>query len=223
VTPALQFQDVFFAYDGVTVLAGVDLRLDAGERLGLVGALGAGKTTLLHLAVGLLKPQRGAVRVFGEARRTEADFRDVRRRVGLVFQNSDDQLFCPTVLEDVAFGPLNLGCSIPEARRAAVEALERVGLAGCHERVTYRLSGGEKRLVALATVLAMQPEVLLLDEPQNGLDPRAAERISALLDSLPQSMMIVSNDQAFLRGLTSDFLSLEGGRLVAAAPPQREG
>ena len=138
--------------------------------MALLGPNGCGKTTLLHLIVGLLRPSAGQIEAFGRQRMAEADFHEVRRRVGLLFQDADDQLFCPTVAEDVAFGPLNLGKSRDEVRRIVAGTLDSLGLAGYEHRVTYRLSGGEKRLVALATVLAMQPEVLLLDEPSGGLD-----------------------------------------------------
>ncbi len=209
----LSFRGVRFAYGDRPVLAGLDLSLGAGQKLGLAGAMGSGKTTLLHLAVGLVKPQAGTVCAFGRARRTEADFAEVRRRAGLVFQDADDQLFCPTVLEDVAFGPLNLGATVAAARQAAAGALARVGLDGFEQRITYRLSGGEKRLVALATVLAMEPEVLLLDEPQNGLDREAYGRIRDLLVGLPQAMLVVSHDRAFLEAVTDRCLELRDGRL----------
>lgn len=212
----IEFDGVSFSHDGHPLFADLHLRLRPGERLGLVGAMGSGKTTLLHLAVGLLKPCGGVVRAFGVPRAKESDFLDVRRRVGLVFQDSDDQLFCPTVLEDVAFGPLNLGQSAAQAKEAAGEALGQVGMAGFENRVTYRLSGGEKRLVALATVLAMKPEVLLLDEPQNGLDSNACERIKSLLNSLPQSMIIVSHDRDFLPAVATRSLRLENGIVTEA-------
>jgi len=214
-TDLIQLDRVSFSYGEQAVLREAGLVLSPGERLGLQGAMGAGKTTLLHLIVGLLRPDGGTVRVFGRERRREADFHEVRRRVGLVFQDSDDQLFCPTVLEDVAFGPLNLGCTVRQARERAGEALDRVGLAGFEQRVTYRLSGGEKRLVALATVLAMHPDVLLLDEPQNGLDEASTVRIQELLRSLPQSMIIVSHDRSLLEAVTTRRILLRDGRIAA--------
>jgi cobalt/nickel transport system ATP-binding protein len=213
-TPRVHLHAVEVNYGSRPVLRGATLVLHANEKIGLAGAMGAGNTTLLHLVVGLLRPERGVVKVFGIERRRESDFHAVRRRVGLVFQDADDQLFCPTVLEDVAFGPLNLGLSPRAARRAAHEALERVGLPGFEDRVTYRLSGGEKRLVALATVLAMQPDVLLLDEPGNGLDADATARVRALLVSLPQSMILVSHDTAFLDAVATRRLTLRDGRIV---------
>jgi cobalt/nickel transport system ATP-binding protein len=212
--PLFHLRDLVFGYGpGRPIVCGASLRLDAGERVALAGANGSGKTTLFHLMVGLLRPSAGTVEAFGVVCRDERDFQPVRARAGLLFQDSDDQLFCPTVLEDVAFGPLNLGHSSAGARAIAMETLETLGLSAIAGRVTHRLSGGEKRLVALATVLAMRPEVLLLDEPTNGLDTRAEARITAILEALPQSMVVISHDQAFLRRLATRRLRLVDGRL----------
>lgn len=206
-------QDVSYSRGETAILEHLTFDLKKGERLGLIGDIGAGKTTVLHLIVGLVKPVSGSIRVLGTPRKIEADFRDVRKRVGLVFQDADDQLFCPTVLEDVAFGPLNLGLSPDEAKAQATETLALVGMEGFEDRVTYRLSGGEKRLIALATVLAMKPEILLLDEPFNGLDTHAAGRVRDLLLALPQSMVIVSHDQTFLPAVATRQLRLRNGRV----------
>jgi cobalt/nickel transport system ATP-binding protein len=213
--PLIAVNDLAVGYAGRDVIAKADLTLNAGERLALLGANGAGKSTLLRALVGLLPITRGSIEAFGRERRTEADFREVRLRAGLVFQDPDDQLFCPTVIEDVAFGPLNLGQSMTEAKATAMAVLERLGLAGFAERVTHRLSGGEKRLISIAAVLAMAPEVLLLDEPTTGLDPAAYERLCALLLSLPQAMIIVSHDPVFLARLANRGLLLRDGRTHA--------
>ena len=181
--------------------------------MGLTGPNGSGKSTLLKLIVGLVRATAGRVEVFGQFRTRERDFRDVRGRVGLLFQDSDDQLFCPTVAEDVAFGPLNLGQSRDVARRIVDETLEALGLADYQERITYQLSGGEKRLVALAAVLAMQPEVLLLDEPAAGLDGAAAERVTEVLGRLPQAMLIVSHDWSQFGRIVTKHQDLVAGRL----------
>lgn len=200
--PLIRLSGVAFAYGpDRPVFSDLGLTLRAGERLALVGPNGSGKTTLLHLIVGLIRPAAGTVWAFGRDRERESDFREVRTRAGLVFQNPDDQLFCPTVLEDVAFGPLNLGWTPDEARRLAARTLGLVGLSGMENRITYRLSGGEKRLVALATVLAMEPEVLLLDEPTNGLDDASTERVTRALAGLPQAMIVVSHQRDFLTEL----------------------
>jgi len=197
--PLLAFRGVAFAYDrDRPVLEGVDLEVRAGERLGLVGPNGSGKTTLLHLAVGLLHPTAGHIEAFGEARREEKDFHEVRGRVGLLFQDPEDQLFSPTVAEDVAFGPLNLGKSREEARAIVGETLQALDLGGYEDRITHHLSYGEKRLVALASVLAMRPEVLLLDEPTDGLDEHYEGRLTGILRGLGQAMVLVSHDRGFL-------------------------
>jgi cobalt/nickel transport system ATP-binding protein len=214
--PLVEFRDVDFAYDPARpVLQGCNFALCRGERVSLVGANGCGKTTLLQIIVGLLRPTRGHVAVFGEGRRREADFHEVRRRVGLLFQDADDQLFCPTVAEDVAFGPLNLGKPRDKVRRIVASTLDSLGLAGYEHRITYHLSGGEKRLVALATVLAMQPDVLLLDEPNGELDDAATERLIAILCGLPQAMIVVSHSREFWERVTTSAVELREGKILA--------
>lgn len=205
---------VRFAHDPARpLLDKVDFRLCAGERVALLGDNGVGKTTLFHLMVGLLRPQSGRIVAFGAERRHEADFHDVRARAGLLFQDPDDQLFCPTVAEDVAFGPLNLGASRAEARRRVTAALDRVGLSGFEDRVTHKLSGGEKRLVTLAAVLAMEPQVLLLDEPSNALDRTARQRLIHILAGLPQAMVIISHDHDLVERLATRSAWLNDGTL----------
>ncbi len=214
--PLLELRQVHFRHPEREILRGVDFSLHPRERVALVGPNGSGKTTLLHLLVGLHKPSDGEVKAFGCERRIEADFQQVRARVGLLFQDSDDQLFCPTVLEDVAFGPLNLGRPPDQALADAKGTLAELGLAGFAERVTHRLSTGEKRLVALATVLAMRPEVLLLDEPTNGLDEATELHLINHLAGLEQAMIIVSHDRRFLERLVTRAVSLNEGRLAEA-------
>jgi cobalt/nickel transport system ATP-binding protein len=172
----------------------------------------------LQLIVGLLRPTRGHIEAFGKERRAEADFHEVRRRVGLLFQDADDQLFCPTVAEDVAFGPLNLGKPRDEVRRIVASTLDSLGLAGYEHRITYHLSGGEKRLVALATVLAMQPDVLLLDEPNGELDDAATERLVDILTGLPQAMVVVSHSREFWQRVTTSAVELREGKVAAERP-----
>src|SRR5262249_17972259 len=155
-------------------------------------------TTLLRTLVGLEKPTSGTVYAFGETRSTEKSFREVRAKAGFLFQDPEDQLFCATVLDDVAFGPLNLGKSQSDANAIARRTLNELDLGHLADRITHRLSGGEKRLVSLAAVLAMQPQVLLLDEPTNALDEEHLERLQEILLSLPTAMVIVSHDKYFL-------------------------
>lgn len=205
---------VSYGYEpGRPILDQCCFRLERSERVGLVGSNGSGKTTLMRLVVGLLRPSAGVVEVFGRPRSREQDFHEVRRRTGYLFQDSDDQLFCPTVAEDVAFGPLNLGKSRAEARRIVAETLAGLGLSHLEQRITYKLSGGEKRLVALASVLAMGPEVLLLDEPTAGLDESAADRVAEVLSALPQAMVIACHDARLLDRLATRRLRLSHGRL----------
>jgi ABC-type cobalt transport system, ATPase component len=219
----LELRGIGFGYPGGRrVLDGVDLDLRPGERLAVVGGNGAGKTTLLHLIVGLRKASAGTIIAFGRERRREADFHAVRARAGLLFQDPDDQLFCPTVIEDVAFGPLNLGRGRREALAMAERTLTSLGLDGFGGRITHKLSGGEKRLVSLAAVLAMQPDALLLDEPTNALDTEAEARLVALLQGLPQAMLIVSHDARLISRLASRAVRLSGGRLEDTPLPSPE-
>jgi cobalt/nickel transport system ATP-binding protein len=209
---------VSFSYaPGRPVLDRCSFRLAAAERVGLIGSNGSGKSTLMKLIVGILRPASGQLEMFGRPRVREADFHEVRRRVGFLFQDSDDQLFCPTVAEDVAFGPLNLGKSRDEAWQIVSQTLAALRLDGFERRITHKLSGGEKRLVALASVLAMSPEVLLLDEPTAGLDDAAAARVAEVLGELPQAMLIASHDHWLLERLATRLLRFSGGQLVAAS------
>lgn len=215
----LEVDDLCFAYPHrPPVLTGAAMTLAVGERLAITGPNGAGKSTLLQILVGLLRPQAGRVVAFGVERRVEADFHEVRRRAGYVFQDPDDQLFCPTVAEDVAFGPLNLGLGRAEALAVVDRVLTQVGLDGFRDRITHKLSGGEKRLVSLACVLAMEPEVLLLDEPTNGLDEDTTERLTEILLDLPQAMIVISHDSHFRRRIATRTLRLHQGRLVTPRP-----
>ena len=212
--PLIELREVSFAYDpDRPVLRAVDLALPPVERIGLVGANGSGKTTLLHLLVGLQHPTAGTVLAFGEERRSESDFWEVRARAGLLFQDPEDQLFSPTVAEDVAFGPLNLGWSRQKVRHAVRRALAELDLEGYEDRITYKLSGGEKRLVSLACVLAMEPEVLLLDEPVAGLDDEMRERLVEILIELHHPMLVVSHDRDFLARTTERALRLHQGTI----------
>lgn len=202
---------------GRGVLDGASLTLAAGERLALVGANGAGKTTLLRTLVGLETIAGGRLIAFGAERKTEKDFREVRTLAGFLFQDPDDQLFAPTVIEDVAFGPLNLGLTQAAARERAETTLDRLGLSHLAGRITHRLSGGEKRLVALAGVLAMEPRVLLLDEPTNALDETHLGRLTEILLALDVAMVIVSHDRHFLEHLATRAVILKDGRVAAAS------
>jgi cobalt/nickel transport system ATP-binding protein len=192
----------------------MDFSFNAGERTGLVGANGSGKTTFLQTLVGLIKPQAGKLKIFGQLRQAEQDFTEVRRKIGFQFQDPDDQLFCPTVLEDIAFGPLNLGKSREETMAIVDKTLAEVGMSHFRDNVTHHLSQGEKKLVALGTILAMDPEILLLDEPTAGLDRNAEKRILEILQGLSQSMIIISHNEGFLDQLVSSRVSIKKGKMV---------
>ena len=211
----LALEDIHFAYPGQPpVLEGASLQLTPGQRLSITGPNGAGKSTLFRIALGLQAPTSGRVIAFGQDRKAEADFHEVRRRIGLVFQDPDDQLFCPTVAEDIAFGPLNLGRSPGEARAIVDKVLGDLELMHLRDRITHKLSGGEKRLVTLATVLAMEPEALLLDEPTNALDTKNEARLLEILQGLPQAILLVSHAPEFRNALAPDTLELRDGRLI---------
>ncbi len=213
-TLIINLKDISFSYTpDALVLDGLSFQLHRGERIGLVGPNGSGKTSFFYIVMGLLRPSSGTIEVFGKKVQAEKGFRDVRKRIGLLFQDADDQLFSPTVLEDVAFGPLNLGKSPLEARDIAMETLTRLGLLGFEDRITYRLSGGEKRLVSLATVLAMDPEVLLLDEPTNGLDEETEEKITEILKGLDLSCVFISHNLDFLLETTDRLYSMAHGKI----------
>jgi cobalt/nickel transport system ATP-binding protein len=215
----ISLEDIHFAYPGrAELFAGIDLYVEAGNVLGIVGANGSGKTTLFRIMVGLLHPQRGTITAFGQPIRSRRDYDDLRRRVGFLFQDSEDQLFCPTVAEDVAFGPLNLGKSRDEARAIVRQTLNSLGLADFAERISYELSGGEKRLVALATALAMRPEVLLLDEPASGLDPRARRELVEQLARIGGTQVIGSHDMEFVRSSCRRVVVIDAGRIIADGP-----
>ena len=215
----ITLEGICFGYPGRPELfSGLDFTVRADDRLGVVGALGTGKTTLFHLLVGLQRPRAGRIRAFGREVRKRSDYDEVRRAVGFLFQHSEDQLFSPTVGEDVAFGPLNLGRSKPEALRVVDETLARLGLSGYADRISYDLSGGEKRLVALATVLAMEPQVLLLDEPAGGLDPRTRAGLIELLARIGGTQVISSHDMEFVRATCVRVVLLDNGKVITEGP-----
>jgi cobalt/nickel transport system ATP-binding protein len=213
---AIKAAGLTFAYPGGgTVLDQVAFIVRPGETVGLVGPNGAGKTTLFLCLAGVLPIEAGHVLLAGLDPGVRADRARLPAHVGIVFQNSDDQLFSTTVGDDVAFGPLNLGLAGEEVRRRVAEALARVGLSGLEARAPHHLSGGEKRRAALAGVLAMRPEILLLDEPSMFLDPRGRRELFTLLRSLGGTQMIGSHDLDMILDLCGRVLVLDGGKLVA--------
>lgn len=217
----LLFDDVHYRYPGGReALRGVSMRIGHGEKVALVGANGAGKSTLLLHTDGLLLPSSGRV-VVGGIELTPRTVRTVRQSVGLVFQNSDDQLFMPSVGEDVAFGPANMRLEPGEIERRVVAALEAVDALHLRNASPFRLSGGEKKRAAIATVLAMEPLVLVLDEPTAGLDPRTRRRIIGLLRRFGHTTLLATHDMELVAELCPRTVVLDGGRVAADAPTGR--
>jgi cobalt/nickel transport system ATP-binding protein len=206
---------VEYAYpDKTEALRGVSLRITHGESVAIVGTNGAGKSTLLSLLAGVTLPTQGAVRIgdFPVNRQTIAQ---IRRCVGMVFQNPDDQLFMPTVYDDVAFGPLNLGFPPNEVKTRVANALATVGAADLAERPPYKLSGGQKRAVAIATVLSMTPDILVMDEPSAGLDPRARRKLIELLSSFSHTKIVATHDLDLALDVCARTVLLSAGKIVA--------
>jgi cobalt/nickel transport system ATP-binding protein len=214
----IRIHGVEFAYpDGTKALKGVDLEIGAGERVAILGPNGGGKTTLaLHLN-GILEPHAGSIAV-GDLPVVEANYPEIRRMVGLVFQDANDQLFMPSVREDVAFGPANLGFSGEDLARRVDSALDVVDGTAFADRPPHHLSGGEKRRAALATVLAMEPDVLVFDEPTSGLDPAGRRELMVTLANLPMTQIIITHDLPLALELCPRSVIVNHGRVVADAP-----
>ena len=211
----LRFDDVHYRYpNGYEALCGVSFRITHGEKVALVGANGAGKSTLLLHTNGLLMPSQGGV-VLGGIALTRRTLPLVRQSVGLVFQDSDNQLFMPTVEEDVAFGPSNMRLEPEEIRRRVTEALDAVGALDLRGESPFRLSGGQKKRVAIATVLAMEPSVLVMDEPTSNLDPRARRQIIDLIRRFSHTTLIATHDMEMVLDLCDRTIVMKQGRIVA--------
>jgi cobalt/nickel transport system ATP-binding protein len=212
--PAVEIRDLYYAYpDGTPALCGVSLTIEEGESVGIVGPNGAGKSTLLLHLNGILTGQ-GEVRIF-DLPVEKRNLREIRRRVGLVFQDPDDQLFSPTVFDDVAFGPINMGLSQAEVAAAVSRALEEVGIAGMEKRSAYHLSYGQKKRAAIATVLSMNPDLLVLDEPSSNLDPRARNEFSELLQDMKITKILVTHDLPFVFENCDRVVVMSRGEIVA--------
>lgn len=203
--------------DGTTALRDISFRITHGESVGIIGANGAGKSTLLQHLNGCLSPTAGEIRI-GDFPLTTSTLPEVRRTVGMVFQDPDDQLFMPTVFDDVAFGPLNLGLPCDEAERRVMAALEQVDAAHLVNKPPYHLSGGEKKRVAIATVLSMSPAILVMDEPTSGLDPFARRRLMALLKDFHHTKIFTSHDLDMVLDLCERTIVLHEGKIRADGP-----
>jgi cobalt/nickel transport system ATP-binding protein len=213
-TTVLQVRDLRFSYhDGQPALRGVSFQMCDGDKVALVGPNGAGKSTLMLHLNGILNGQ-GDVTVGGK-RLTRENLPAVRAMVGLVFQNPDDQLFSPTVFEDVAFGPLHMGLSMNEVEARVKAALEAVKMSGFRDRLSHHLSMGEKKRIAIATVLSMDPQILVLDEPSAGLDPRGRRTLINLLRELPITMLVSTHDMKLVQELFPRTIVMDEGQIVA--------
>jgi cobalt/nickel transport system ATP-binding protein len=217
-TPALlQVDELHVRYaDEVTAVCGVSLKVTPSERVGLIGPNGAGKTTLMLSIMNAVRfTGRIAVDGVEVSKKTE---HETRSRCGMIFQDAEDHLFMPTLLDDVAFGPLNQGCHAEEAHRLAVEAITQVGLSGLEQRSAHHMSGGQKRAAALATVLSMQVKLLLLDEPGANLDNRSRRRLIEILDGQTEAMLLATHDLPLVRRLCSRVILMDHGQIVADRP-----
>ncbi|GAA2621418.1 ABC transporter ATP-binding protein [Dactylosporangium fulvum] len=225
-TPSLEVRDLRYAYpDGHVALRGVDVTVPQGDRVAVLGPNGAGKTTLVLHLNGILHADGrdgsgGTVTVAGMTvdAKDRACLKEIRQRVGIVFQDPDDQLFMPTVGEDVAFGPANLGLRGAELRERVDEALDAVGMGEHRDRAPHHLSFGQRRRVAVATVLAMRPEILVLDEPSSNLDPASRRELATILRTLPVTVLMVTHDLPYALELCPRSVILDAGRIVADGP-----
>jgi len=211
----LKVTDLTVEYpDGTRAIDGIRFSIEAGENIAVIGANGAGKTSLLLALVGVLQAKSGEIRI-GETPVEKKNLRKVRSKIGMVFQNPDDQLFMPSIFEDIAFGPRSYGYEDDEITKRVGAVLSRLGIEHIAKRSPLKLSGGEKRLAAIATVLAMDPEFLLFDEPTAFLDPRARRNLTTILSDLPQGKLIATHDLTFVEHICSRVLLLQNGRLVS--------
>ena len=215
---SLEISDLAYAYpDGNQALYGVNLSINQGERVALLGPNGAGKTTLVLHLNGIIPTMQGQVRVAGELvdSKSAESIKSIRHKVGIVFQDPDDQLFMPTVGQDVAFGPYNAGLRGPELEKAVKEALELVGMSEFIDRPPHHLSFGQRRRVAVATVLAMKPEILVMDEPSSNLDPAARRELAEIITSLDVTLLMVTHDLPFAYELCQRAVILSAGVVAA--------
>ena len=214
----LEAKDLHFTYpDGRKAVNGLSFLVHHGDSVGIIGANGAGKSTLLMLLTGLLQADSGEV-IVGDARLTKKTLHMIRERIGMVMQDPEDQLFMPTIYEDVAFGPRNFGLEENEVNERVKNALDTVGIAHLRDRAPFRLSGGEKRAAAIASALSMLPDILIMDEPSAGLDPKARSRLISLLKSFEHTKIVTSHDLDMILELCSRVIVLKDGAIAADGP-----
>ncbi|MBA4373551.1 MAG: cobalt ABC transporter ATP-binding protein [Thermodesulfovibrio sp.] len=217
----VEFRDVYFQYpDGTEPLSGLSFRITHGESVGIVGANGAGKSTLLLHMNGCLLATKGTIDI-GDDQMTKETRREIRKKVGMVFQNPDDQLFMPTVFDDVAFGPLNLGLAADRVKERVEASLERVGGLALMHKAPHHLSGGQKSAVAIASVIAMQPDILVMDEPASSLDPRARRSLINLLNDFEHTKIIASHDLDLILDVCDRCIVIKNGKVMADGPSEQ--
>ncbi|MGC2064055.1 MAG: ABC transporter ATP-binding protein [Thermodesulfovibrionales bacterium] len=217
----VEFRDVYFQYpDGTEPLSGLSFRITHGESVGIVGANGAGKSTLLLHMNGCLLPSKGTIEI-GDHQMTKQTRREIRKKVGMVFQNPDDQLFMPTVYDDVAFGPLNLGLAPGRVKERVETSLGRVGGLALMNKPPHHLSGGQKSAVAIATVIAMQPDILVMDEPASSLDPRSRRSLITLLNDFEHTKIIASHDLDLILDVCERCIVIKNGKVMADGPAEK--
>ncbi len=214
----IELEEVSFSYpDGHQALDNITFLLGHGESVGVVGANGAGKSTLLSILSGIVFPQKGSVRV-GDIPVTKKTLAEVRRSIGLVFQEPDDQLFMTSVYDDVAFGPRNYRLDEKEVEQRVIRALEEVGISHLKDRPPYKLSGGEKKLAAIAAVISMKPDILIMDEPTASLDPKARRKVMNILKSFSHTKIITSHDLDMIMDMCERTIILKSGKIAADGP-----
>ena len=211
----IKLENISFRYNSFLVLENISFELKFGEKVGLIGPNGSGKTTLLYIIMGFLKPVSGKVFIFGKERKKNKDFLEVRQKLGLLFQDSDSQLFCPTVKEDIAFGPLNLGKKREEVKEIVKKIARIFNIEHLLDRPIYKLSEGEKKIVALATVFAMDPVCYLLDEPSSGLDENTRNKLIEFLKNHVKTCLIVSHDREFLKEIVENIYLLKNRKIYS--------
>ncbi|MCS7179880.1 MAG: energy-coupling factor ABC transporter ATP-binding protein [bacterium] len=213
-TPLIELRNITVSYpERGIILDNISFSIYKGDRIGIYGANGSGKTTLLYTMVGLIKHEKGEIKIFGEKMMSEKDFFKVRKKIGFLFQDSDDQLFSPTVEEDIAFGPLNLRLPREEIERKVENTIKLLGIENLRYRFSQTLSYGEKRIVAIATILSMEPEIYLLDEPTTGLDRKSRGKIEKFLLEKEITYCIVSHEISFLKKACQRLFLLENGKI----------
>jgi cobalt/nickel transport system ATP-binding protein len=214
--PVITIDNLTYRYpDGTEALSDISFQIAAGESVALMGPNGAGKTTLLLHVNGLIKSNSGVVKIFGVSVDGKRSLKEIRQRVGIVFQNPDDQLFCPTVFDDVAFGPLNYGLPAQEVMSRVQDALRAVEMPDFGDRVSHHLSFGEKKRISLATILSMKPDIILLDEPTSNLDPRARRNVIEVIRGMSATKIIATHDLEMALELCQRGIVLDSGRIVA--------